>query len=160
MLNSSRQTNSNKDFSVGSSLTPEQYRNQFSFLRKKRRGGRVEDEGLSIHTACFLQAAVCQAKWAEGQGYSYDIPFMSDEGCPDRKDIETAHDFLVRLFPDYLPPFPTHAGELTWGDDKKVPALQAADVVAWAVRRKAAGFAVQSRVWATAGYPRRESSYR
>jgi hypothetical protein len=129
--------NSNKDFSVGSSLTPEEYKAQFFALTKRTRRKKDGDQRMSIHSACFLQAVVCQAKWAEAQGYTYDIPFMLDAGCPDRRDIDLAHAFLVNEFSAYQPPFPTHVGGLTWEDDKNFPQLQAADVVAWAVRRKA-----------------------
>ena len=122
-----------KQFSIGSTLTPEEYKVNFSFLSKEA------DEYLSIHSACFLQAAITQAKWAEDIGYLYDIPFTLDEGCPDRDDIDKSHRFLIRDYPGYHPPFPTHAGDLTWEDDRKFPSLQAGDVIAWAVRRKAAG---------------------
>jgi hypothetical protein len=130
LTNLARIINNRKRISIGSTLTPDQYRNHFSFLHKK--------EGLSIHTSCFLLAAVCQGKWCEEIGYVGDIPFMLDQGCPDRKDIEIAHAYLTNEFPAYQPDFPSHAGGLTWENDEKFPSLQAADVVAWAVRRKAA----------------------
>lgn len=137
--------NEHKGLSIGSTLTPEQYKDEFSFLRKatkrdKRRGD--PGEMLSIHATCFLQAAATQGRIAERIGYKYDIPFMLDQGCPDRPDIDRAHIFFKDEFPDlYMPDEPrivTHAGGLTWEDDTRFPALQAADVIAWAVRRKAA----------------------
>jgi hypothetical protein len=123
--------NDNKNISIGSTLNPEDYR---SYLPKVF-GNKPE---ITIHGICFLLAATAQAKWANGQNYEYDIPFMLDEGCPDRKDIDRAHAFFRMDFPSLRPDVVTHAGTLSWGDDKKTPALQAADIIAWAVRRESA----------------------
>jgi hypothetical protein len=127
--------NEHKQFSIGSTLSPDGYRNNFSFMSKK---GPVGSRRLSIHSLCFLHAAVAQAYWAEAARYESDIPFMLDEGCPDRTDVDIAHKYLREEFPADGPPFLTRAGGLTWEDDKKFPSLQAADVISWTVRRKAA----------------------
>jgi Protein of unknown function (DUF3800) len=138
--------NEHKYISIGSTLTPEEYTRQHSFLKKAKKGRKYkeeEDERPSIHSMCFLQAAIVQGKMAEAVEYGYDIPFMLDEGCPDRECIDRAHYDLKNYFPgryrqEYGFPPKTHAGGLTWEDDKQLPALQAADVIVWAVRRKAA----------------------
>jgi hypothetical protein len=130
----------NKFFSVESTLTPSQYKEHFGFLKKARIGKKYkedEDERLSIHSACFMQAAVLHDKWAEECGYEPEIPFMLDEGCPDRDDIDRVHTDLRFNLLD-RPVVLKHLGGIMWQDDKKIPALQAADVIAWAVRRKAA----------------------
>jgi len=127
--------NEHKQFSIGSTLSPEEYRIHFSFMSKK---GPPGGRRLSIHSMCFLHAAVAQSGWAEAAGYKLDIPFMLDEGCPDRTDVDIAHRYLREQYPAEAA-YPNRAGGLTWEDDKKFPSLQAADVIAWTVRRKAAG---------------------
>jgi hypothetical protein len=123
--------NEHKYYSVGSTLTPSEFKRHQPKLPKKHQ--------MTIHGTCFVQAAMIQARIAEHDRYPHDIPFMLDRGCPDRKDVDTAHTFLSGGFPDFLSGFPSHAGGLTWENDEKFAALQAADVIAWAVRRRAAG---------------------
>jgi hypothetical protein len=121
--------NEYKTRTVESTLLARDWKKAYSFLGKRDR--------LSIHSMCFLQAAVLQATIAENMGYPHDIPFMLDGGCPDSKCVVIAHEFLTRKFPDYQPDFPSRAGPLQFGDDKQYPTLQAADVIAWTIRRKA-----------------------
>lgn len=128
--------NDNKNLSIGCTLSPEDYKTLLPAVLGKN--GKPKRE-ITIHGVCFLMAATAQAKWANGQKYEHDIPFMLDGGCPDRADIDNAHVFFCKDFPRLRPDVITHAGGLTWGDDTKFPALQAADVIAWAVRRKTAG---------------------
>ncbi len=132
--------------SIGSTLDPADYRREFSFLKKakNKRYKPENDELMSIHSACFLQAAVIQSKIALAMRYGHDIPFMLDAGCPDRACIDKAHAYLKEEFPHEFvfedgSQVKTYAGGITWEDDTKFSALQAADVVAWAVRRKASG---------------------
>jgi hypothetical protein len=123
--------NDNKNVSVGSTLSPAEYRNTFAFLPK--------NQNISIHGTCFLQAAAVQGLWALKQGHKDDIPFMLDDGCPDRAGIDRAHDFFRNDFPGLVGIETTLAGAIAWEDDTKIAALQAADVIAWVVRRDAAG---------------------
>jgi hypothetical protein len=127
--------NEHKQFSIGSTLSPGEYQNHFSFMSKK---GPAASRRLSIHSMCFLHAAVTQNGWADAARYESDIPFMLDEGCPDWADVKIAHRYLREEYPADEAPFPNRAGGLTWENDKKFPSLQAADVIAWTVRRKAA----------------------
>jgi hypothetical protein len=60
---------------------------------------------------------------------------MFDQGCPDRPDVDAAHGYVI----NFQSPAPLRIGTIAWADDKKFPALQAADTIAWAVRRRAAG---------------------
>lgn len=129
-----RVINDCKAASIGSTLSPSQYKSSFaSFLSG-------DDEKLSIHGMCFLQAMVIQGGIAHNHNYQHEIPFMLDEGCPDRSDIDEAHKFIRTKFQPSSPSCPTYAGGLTWEDDKKFPQLQAADLIAWSVRRRSAGF--------------------
>jgi hypothetical protein len=116
-----------KFISIAGKLTHAQFEAHFSFLSEK--------ENQTIHGACFLVTAVAMTKWADMNGCKYEIPFLLDDGCPDRKDVDKAHDFMVNHFQKT---YPSHFGPLEWGDDEKIVALQAADVIAWATRRRSA----------------------
>jgi hypothetical protein len=116
-----------KFVSLAGKLTHAQFESHFSFLSKK--------ENQTIHGVCFLVTAVAMSKFADMHGCKYDIPFLLDDGCPDRKDIDRIHDFMVSNFQKS---YHSHFGPLAWGDDEKVVPLQAADVIAWATRRRAA----------------------
>lgn len=117
-----------KLISIAGKLTHSDFEHHFSFLSRS--------ENRSIHGMCFLLTAVVMTKWADVHGYPYGIPFLLDEGCPDSKDIDATHDFMVSKFTEEYPNH--HFGSLAWGDDEKIVALQAADVVAWSTRRRAA----------------------
>lgn len=127
--------NDNKNISIGCTLNPEDYR---AYLPRFLGSRGILKPEISIHGLCFLMAATAQAKWANGQNYEPDIPFMLDQGCPDRADIDKAHSFFRIDFPRLHPDVVTHAGGLTWEDDTKFPPLQAADIISWAVRRESA----------------------
>ena len=77
---------------------------------------------------------MAQGKQANHDGYTNDIPFLLDCNHQYRKEIEVCHDFLMNKSQ-----FPVHVGRLEFDTDEKNTALQAADVVAWAVQRQARG---------------------
>ena len=118
-----------KFVSIEATLSHAQYQAHFSFLNKK--------ENRSIHGVCFMATAVYIRKWSVAHGCAYDIPYMLDDGCPDRKDIDETHAYMVNEFSKRYDDL--SFGALAWGDDEKIPALQAADVIAWTVRRKKSG---------------------
>jgi hypothetical protein len=118
-----------KFLSIESTLTHAEYRSAFGGVDKRYQ--------FSIHGLCFMQAMMAIGKWADHFGCTYDIPYMLDDGCADRKALDEIHDFAKNVF--QVEHGVMHVGPLAWGDDEEIPALQAADVIAWAVRRKEAG---------------------
>jgi hypothetical protein len=68
---------------------------------------------------------------AEHIKYQDDIAFLLDNGNPYRQQVDYAHYAMTkRQGTVHL-----HVGSLTFGDDKKISALQAADVIAWGLHR-------------------------
>ncbi len=59
---------------------------------------------------------------------------MLDDGNSNRLEVERVHKYLVEELEPKIP-----VGELDFGDDSTCRQLQAADVVAWTVRRKRSG---------------------
>jgi hypothetical protein len=115
--------------SIGATLTPQEYRDHFNFLPKQER--------VTIHTSCFVLVATVQAKLMKAGKYDYKVPFMLDRGIPQKESdaLDVAHKFITGCLPDYQPEHDYQAGGLTWEDDKEIPCLQVADIVAWTVRR-------------------------
>lgn len=118
-----------KHSSIGASLTPEEYRSSVRGIPKQER--------LTIHTICFISAAIMQAKILTSVKYEYKVPFMLDNGIPrlEYDALTVAHKFITGQIPNWQPQHDFKAGGLVWEDDKEHPWLQAADIVAWAVRR-------------------------
>jgi hypothetical protein len=119
-----------KRFSIAATLSRAQYLTHFARFAKTHK--RVN----SIHSTCFLLLAVFQGRQADHDGYGCNINFVLDDFTKNKQEVIGAHRFLVDTFQKE---YPTHVGALDFGDDKKVSALQAADVVAWTVRRIRAG---------------------
>jgi hypothetical protein len=88
---------------------------------------------MGVYGICFLLLAVMSGKHADATGYSETVPFVMDTGNPYRRHVVDAQKFLTTIF-QHL--YPIHAGNLTFVGDTDDPAIEAADVIAWNVRRK------------------------
>ena len=117
--------NDNKNVSIGAMLTTEQYKKHFLPL--------ISAKQMSVYGLTFLLAAMLMGKQMEHEGYAYPIPYILDTGNPYKKQVEEAHAFIVEVFQKT---YPMNMGSLTFETDDNLRALQAADVVAWSVRRK------------------------
>ena len=91
---------------------------------------------MSPYSLCFLGCVVGNHQIAEKQGYDKTVPFVIDSGNPYAEHVRKAHRVLRDLQSKghFL-----NLGSLTFDKDDDVTALQAADVICWAVRRRAAG---------------------
>jgi len=117
--------NEERTITVPATVSTKEYKHYFS-----------KPDKLDLYSVCFVLLATAQGKHADSSGYEYNIPFLLDDGNDYKQAVERAHDFLVNNFQKS---HPLHCGTLAFGDDKNNSALQAADVVAWAVRRRSAG---------------------
>lgn len=89
---------------------------------------------FSVYGMCFILAAFLSHELAEVNAYTDRIPFILDTGNSNKSHVIEAHAWMVKSqenASDFL-----HVGSLTFDDDKNFGILQAADVVAWATRRK------------------------
>jgi hypothetical protein len=92
-------------------------------------------EKFGVYGSCFNLAVVMNHKLAEGK-YDGRIPFILDAGNPYAEHVRKAHKAILQYQRDvgFL-----HAGGLYFDDDALFGVLQAADVIAWGARRRAAG---------------------
>lgn len=91
-------------------------------------------DNYSVYAMCFTLAVMINHKLADGR-YSGRIPFILDTGNPYADHVRQAHASIIEFqkSESFL-----HAGGLHFDDDRLFGVLQAADVIAWGVRRKAA----------------------
>jgi hypothetical protein len=93
--------------------------------------------GMSAYGLCFIACVLGNHQIAEGNKYDKRIAFIVDSGNTYAEHVFFAHQGLVEIQTeeDFL-----NLGSLTFDKDDNVSALQAADVVCWAVRRRASGY--------------------
>jgi hypothetical protein len=86
---------------------------------------------FSVYAMCFNLMVVMNHKLAEGT-YNGRIPFILDSGNPYADHVRQAHSAAIKFQREerFL-----NAGGLHFDDDANVGVLQAADVIAWGVRR-------------------------
>jgi hypothetical protein len=91
---------------------------------------------MSPYGLCFIACVLGSHLIATEHKYDKRIAFVIDSGNPYAKHVLLAHQALAELQTDerFL-----NLGSLTFDKDDNVTALQAADVVCWAVRRRATG---------------------
>jgi hypothetical protein len=89
---------------------------------------------MSIYGMCFSVAAIQNHRLAEKAKYQGRIPFIMDAGNPLAEHVRIAHRNLLQLQREGGS---LHAGGLYFDDDAEFGVLQAADVIAWGVRRMA-----------------------
>ena len=95
----------------------------------------VIDEGqraFSEYGFCFISCAFQNHVILEGEDYKEDMAYLLDEGNEHAQHILGAYQGIKEWQKDS----PFHVGSLGFDDDEKWSTLQAADVVAWAVRRR------------------------
>ena len=80
---------------------------------------------------CFILAVMTNHKLA-GEKYAGRIPFILDTGNPLADHVRKAHAAML----DFQKGCFIHPGGLHFDDDTSFGVLQAADVIAWGVRRQ------------------------
>jgi hypothetical protein len=118
--------NENKGWSIAATLSSDEFKAHFGWLGER---------GWSIYATCFLLAAVLVGKQLDYEEYPYDVPYLMDDGNSYKREVERVHQFILS---DSRKSRPYHCGSLDFKSDEKYRALQAADVIAWTVRRKRA----------------------
>jgi Protein of unknown function (DUF3800) len=93
-------------------------------------------KAMSPYGMCFIACVLGNHQIAAAHNYQRLIAFIVDTGNPYATHIVEAHNALEMVQKDgnFL-----HLGSLTFGNDEQITALQAADVICWAVRRRSAG---------------------
>jgi hypothetical protein len=117
--------NSHKLFSIAAKMTNAEYKAILS---------KTIGRKFSVYGLCFNLAVMMNHKLAEANSYAGKIPFMMDAGHPDAEHVRQAHAFMLKEFQRDM--F-LHLGGLDFEDDRDFGVLQAADVIAWGVRRRA-----------------------
>ena len=120
--------NRHKVYSFAATLDATQYRAII---------GRTLGKRFSIYGMCFVGAVLGNYLLAKQNGYPHKIPFMLDAGNPNAEHVREAHKGLLEM--QTSGHHPLNLGGLSFDDDEAITPLQAADVVCWAVRRKATG---------------------
>jgi hypothetical protein len=115
--------NDNKLYSVASSLSSEKYNVAFDGLTE-----------LSMYGASFIQVAMINGTGMRLGGSKEPIRYRLDDGNSYAAQIVEGHVFLTENEREH----PLNMGDLHFDSDDNSAALQAADVVAWSVRRKLA----------------------
>jgi hypothetical protein len=80
---------------------------------------------------CFNLAAMMNHKLADGK-YAGKIPFILDTGNEHANQVREAHATMLKFQKESF----LHVGGLHFDDDTYFGVLQAADVIAWGVRRQ------------------------
>jgi hypothetical protein len=119
--------NSHKLFSIGSTLSNHDYQTHMPQA--------VRDK-YSVYAMCFMLTAVANHKLAELSNYRGNIPFILDSGNAYAKHVRQAHAVMLEWQHQGVP---LNVGSLTFADDADFGVLQAADMIAWGVRRRVSG---------------------
>jgi hypothetical protein len=90
---------------------------------------------MSVYGFCFLLSAWTNHLLAEQNNFQKRIGFILDSGNPYAEHVRASHAALLKWQRGQF----LHMGSLLFEDDKRIAALQAADVVAWSVQRRATG---------------------
>jgi hypothetical protein len=118
--------NNHKIASLEAKITTKEF--ETSFPKEAR-------DKMGVYGSCFNLAAIMNHKLAEGR-HEGRIPFILDAGNPYADHVRQAHQAILMYQRNvtFL-----HAGGLYFDDDALFGVLQAADVIAWGARRRAAG---------------------
>lgn len=121
--------NEHKEASITSTIAAEPHRKHISPL--------VGPKELSLYGDCFLHLCIFLNKCARDGRYEGEIPIVMDEGNDHTRFVVEAHKVIREQFQ------PMHrlkaVGDLAFSSDTKLCVLQAADIVAWAERRRQSG---------------------
>jgi hypothetical protein len=92
-------------------------------------------KSMGFYGFCFLLCVQINHQQHEHMNYQDNIAFLLDDGTQHKGHILGARDAILK----WQKTRPLHVAGITFDDDTRVSALQAADVIAWAVRKRAEG---------------------
>jgi hypothetical protein len=111
--------NEHKLYSVAATLSADQYRTAFDGVSE-----------LSMYGACFGQLVMINDVLAPKTKGDFSISYMMDDETPKKRDVEEAYPLMMSV---------KTMGKLDFGKDNSISALQAADLIAWSIRRRISG---------------------
>ncbi|HUI79650.1 MAG TPA: DUF3800 domain-containing protein [Bryobacteraceae bacterium] len=111
--------NKHKQGSAGARLEALEYKAHFAGVSK-----------LSMYGACFTLFTIMVSVDAKRGGYDGRLAYVLDDGNSYKCDIHDARDVLLAK--------DSHMGAVVFDSDAVLAPLQAADVIAWALRRNSA----------------------
>jgi hypothetical protein len=117
--------NSHKIYSVAGVIDQKQY-NEILILHKKKE--------MSPYGFCLMLLVYANHVEAINNKYKHDIAYLLSEVSEHKGQILDSHAEMIRLQEEESIPF--HVGTIAFGLPRKVPALQAADVISWGVLRR------------------------
>ena len=91
--------------------------------------------GHSQYELCFIMVAMAVGKASAMNNYHDPVAFVMDEGNAHAEHVRLAHREL-RNVQKSTSEFALNMGSLAFEDDEVITALQAADMISWAERRK------------------------
>lgn len=89
---------------------------------------------MSQYGLCFVGCVLGNHQIAAANNYEEHVAFVMDDGNCYSSQVQESYAAICRAQEDGLA---LNLGSLTFADDKRVTALQASDLVCWAVRRRA-----------------------
>jgi len=113
-------------FTLVASLSNQEYEANVPELVRK---------SFSVYGMLFLLTIMMNHKLAEFNNHPNPIPIIMDAGNPHRRHVVTSHEFMRNRWQSIVGNL--HVGSFTFGDDKVLGILQAADIIAWGTRRRA-----------------------
>jgi len=119
--------NSHKIYSLAVTLEHAEYQRIFD--------DRVKHY-MSVYGLCFIATAYANHLLAAQNNYKGNVAFVLDSGNPYASHVLLAHGELKKARQAQS----LNLGTLAFETDELVTPLQAADVIAWGVRRKATGY--------------------
>jgi hypothetical protein len=93
---------------------------------------------MGVYGMCFLLTVVMNHKIAAFHKHTGKIPFILDTGNPHKGQLVEGHAEAIRMQRETF----MNVGGLHFEDDRDFGILQAADVIAWGVRRRTTGIAL------------------
>jgi len=118
-----------KIHSVAATLNQPQFNTIMNIEFKKEMG---------IYAMCYMACVFTAYKHAEHMKYYDDIAFILDLGTRNVGHVIRAHKSMKKLQRDE-PSLLNNIGTIAFNDDNSIIALQAADIIAWGVRRRLDG---------------------
>lgn len=118
--------NTHKIISVAATLNQDQYRNILKLHKRKE---------MSPYGLCFMLCAIANHHNAIHNKHERNIAYILDTGDDNVGHVLAAH----KVMKEWQESTPLHVGTIAFDDDKDIPALQAADIIAWGVHRRLAG---------------------
>ncbi|MHB8084256.1 MAG: DUF3800 domain-containing protein [Dehalococcoidia bacterium] len=120
--------NSHKIYSVAGVIDQQQYKEILNLDKRKE---------MSPYGFCFIMCAYANHIEAKNNNRQHDIGYLMSEVSEHRGQILETHAEMRKEQEEGL--MPLHIGRIGFDYPKYVPALQAADIIAWGVRRRLIG---------------------